>query len=55
MKMAKIGPFLFLLNTPTPRRRSALGLGEPEPRVFALSALPRHSSGPPRRNSASPR
>ena len=66
MKMAKIGPFLFLLNTPTPRRRAlsrrrSLRLGEPEPRVSTLSspprldsALPRRTS-PPRRSIASPR
>ena len=38
MKMAKTGPFLFLLDTPTPRRgatprRRSLRLGKPEPRV----------------------
>ena len=66
MKMVETGPFLFLLNGPTPRCRSALlgvelRLGEPEPRVYALSGPPRCSSAslrrtsPSRRSIASPR
>ena len=49
-------PFLFLLDTPTPRcgahpRRRSLCLGEPEPRVSALSSPPKRSSALPRRTS----
>ena len=57
MKRAKTGPFLFLLDTPTPRRRSAclgveLRLGEPEPRVSTLFGPPRCSSSSLRRTSS---
>ena len=47
MKMVKYGHLYVLLDAPMPRRRSAR-LGEPEPRVFALSGPPRCSSSSPK-------
>ena len=41
-KMGQIWPFLFMLDTPTPRQRP-LRLGGPEPRVYELSGPPRRS------------
>ena len=60
MKGAKSGNFCILLDTPTPRCRSArlgveLRLGEPEAQISALfgsarqTSPPRHSIAPPRR------
>ena len=53
MTRDKYSHFYILLDTPTPRCRSAslgveLRLGEPEPRVFELSGPPRQSSALPR-------
>ena len=54
MKKAKFGHLCVLLDALTPRHRSArlgveLLLGEPEPRVSALSGPPKRSSAFPRR------
>ena len=49
--MAKSGHFYVLLDIAMLRRRS-LRLGEPEPRVYALSGPPRHRSASPRQTSS---
>ena len=48
----KISHFCVQHDTPTPRHRSAR-LGEPEPRVSALSGPPRRSGALPRRTCKS--
>ena len=52
MKRANSDHFCFQQDTRTPKRRSA-HLGEPEPRVSALSSPPRRSSASPKRTCKS--
>ena len=56
MKMAKSGHFYILLDTPTPRRRSArlgveLRLAKPKSKFSEFSSPPKCSNAPPRRTS----
>ena len=58
VKMAKTGPFMFLLDTPTPRRgasprQRSLSLGEPEPIISTLSSPLRRSIALPWRTCKS--
>ena len=48
VRRAKSSQFCIQPDTPMPRQMS-LHLGEPEPKVYALSGPPRHSCVSPRR------